>query len=139
MRFAKIDNNIVTELILCNPESSEQEAEQFCIKEYGNQSIYKRYKRDFIQDSINSDCYVTIDGKIWPIKETRSRIRANAPNIGDIFDPINDVFHRKQPFPSWSLNSDFHWEAPVPKPDYDIVNQRVEWSEENQNWIIHNL
>jgi hypothetical protein len=139
MRFAKIDNNIVTELILCDPNSNEQEAEQFCIKEYGNQSIYKRYKRSFVQDSINSDCYVTIEGRIWIKKELKSRIRANTPNIGDIYDSVNDVFYKKQPFSSWILNSNFQWEAPVPKPNYDIVNQRLEWSEENQNWTIYNL
>lgn len=57
-------------------------------------------------------------------------IRKRYAGIGFTYDPVNDVFIEPQPYASWSLNDDFEWVAPVPKPSegYWI------WNEEEREW-----
>lgn len=75
-----------------------------------------------------------------------SSFRKNEAEIGGgYYDAVNDVFITIKPFPSWSLNSDFKWEAPVTKPaiytdplvpDYGFSPY---WDEENQKWCVYNI
>ena len=63
---------------------------------------------------------------IW--RETsESGDRKNFAGIGDKFDEDKNAFIKPQPYPSWSLNSDFIWEAPVAQTA-DI------WNEDTQSW-----
>ena len=39
--------------------------------------------------------------------------RGNYASIGDTYDSENDVFYPPSPFQSWSLNSNWIWEAPI--------------------------
>jgi len=59
------------------------------------------------------------------------RIRYNYAGIGYTYDPIDDAFIAPQPFPSWILNSNKRWEAPLPYPE---DNKRYSWNEEAQSW-----
>lgn len=43
---------------------------------------------------------------------------------------VDGILVAPQPFPSWSLNNDYVWVAPVAKPDGDYV-----WSEESLSWV----
>ena len=73
--------------------------------------------------------------------------RGNYPGVGWKYDPENDIFIRKQPFPSWTLNlSTYEWEAPEAHPngyaspyitpEADVVPGLIYylWDETNQNW-----
>jgi hypothetical protein len=62
-------------------------------------------------------------------------IRYNFAGIGFTYDEDNDAFYSPQPFDSWSLNSDFIWEAPIPYPDGDNL---YVWDEDSQTWIENN-
>ena len=42
--------------------------------------------------------------------------RGNYASIGDTYDSANDVFYPPSPFQSWSLNSNWIWEAPINYP-----------------------
>lgn len=58
-----------------------------------------------------------------------NNIRGVYAGVGSIYIPSADIFVEPQPYPSWSLNSDNEWEAPVEKPsDYDTV--AYDWSEQ---------
>ena len=57
--------------------------------------------------------------------------RAKYAGIGNKYDPELDAFISNQPYPSWSLNSDHHWEAPTPKPDGDYF-----WNEGTTSWDV---
>ncbi len=46
----------------------------------------------------------------------------------------NDVFIYEQPFPSWSLDDNFNWQPPVPKPEE--VDKVYTWNEETQSWDV---
>jgi hypothetical protein len=44
-------------------------------------------------------------------------IRKQYAGIGYTYDAINDVFIAPQPYPSWSLDDNFDWQAPTPMPN----------------------
>ena len=55
-------------------------------------------------------------------------------SIKDTWDNVNNVFIKPQPYPSWTLDSNFKWQPPVPEPQ-DIVGQVIyKWNEESQQW-----
>jgi hypothetical protein len=43
--------------------------------------------------------------------------RGNYAGIGFTWDETNDVFYPPQPYGSWTLSSDWVWEAPIDYPD----------------------
>jgi hypothetical protein len=103
--FAKIENNIVTQVIV---------AEQDVIDS-------GLFGTGWIQTSYNTH------GNQHP--EDRP-LRGNYAGRGDTYDAINDVFYAPQPYPSWTLNTTtWLWESPVPKPDGPFV-----WNESITNW-----
>jgi len=63
--------------------------------------------------------------------------RGNYAGIGFTWDEANDVFYPPQPYPSWTLSSDWVWKAPVPLPD-DWETTPYEWNENILNWEVLN-
>lgn len=53
------------------------------------------------------------------------------PNVGATYDSFNKVFVQPQPYPSWILNADRIWEAPIAKP----AETGYIWNEVQQQWI----
>ena len=60
-----------------------------------------------------------------------NNIRKQYAGIGFTYDVVNDVFVAPQPYPSWSLDNNFDWQPPTPKPEG--LNWR--WNEDNLSWI----
>lgn len=58
-------------------------------------------------------------------------IRGRYAGIGYFYDSDADVFIAPQPYPSWSLNSNYDWIAPVPCP----TEGRWMWDEEAGDWV----
>jgi hypothetical protein len=58
----------------------------------------------------------------------------NKAGIGYTYDKVNEVFYPPQPFPSWSLDSDFNWQPPTPLPELDADDKRYNWNEDTQAW-----
>lgn len=59
--------------------------------------------------------------------------RATFPAAQFRYDPVNNIFHEPQPYPSWVLNiSKGKYEAPVPKPQ----ENNVVWNENTLSWDI---
>lgn len=54
--------------------------------------------------------------------------------VGGTYDSINDVFIDKQPFPSWQLDGNFEWIAPIDHPD--PADNRYVWLEVTQSWVV---
>ena len=57
--------------------------------------------------------------------------RKNYAGIGYSYDPVNDWFHAPQPFPSWTLDENAQWQAPV---DYPTDGLMYQWDEETTDW-----
>ena len=61
-----------------------------------------------------------------------NKIRKQYAGIGYSYDPVNDVFIAPKPYESWSLDSNFDWQAPVPMP---TDGKRYNWNEDTTSWI----
>ena len=61
--------------------------------------------------------------------------RKNYAGVGMVYDGERDAFYAPKPFPSWILNEETCiWEAPVPKPNSDPLNE-LAWNEETLSWV----
>lgn len=60
-----------------------------------------------------------------------NNIRKQYAGIGYSYDPVNDVFIAPQPYPSWSLDDNFDWQAPTPMPTDGKI---YTWNESELNW-----
>lgn len=69
-------------------------------------------------------------GGTWIKTSYNNNIRKQYAGIGYKYDPDADVFIAPQPYPSWTLNNNFDWQAPQPYPNEGIW----EWNEENLQW-----
>jgi hypothetical protein len=109
--FVKLDeNNIVVAGVVVNNnvldiDNEEQSGVRFLNNLYGTQDNWK-------QTSYNH------------------RIRKQYAGIGYSYDSVNDVFITPQPYPSWSLDKNFDWQAPTAKPDGFYI-----WNEDTLSWI----
>ena len=74
-------------------------------------------------------CEAVIGAGPWVQTSYNGNFRKRFAGIGLTYDPVNEVFLIEAPFPSWVLNDQYDWEAPVPKPEGDYA-----WNEETQTW-----
>lgn len=104
--FARIDaDNKVIEVLVV-PDDQEHRGEEFL--------------RDDLQ----------LGGR-WIQTSYNHRIRKQYAGIGMTYNPDGDVFISEQPFPSWTLNSSYNWEPPIPRPE----GVNVYWDEERYGWF----
>jgi len=77
-------------------------------------------------------------GVAWKQTSYNNNFRKSFTGIGQIYDASKDKFIELQPFPSWSLDSNDDWQAPVAFPNtVDIGGLRANatWDEDNLRWI----
>ena len=60
-----------------------------------------------------------------------NNIRKQYAGIGYAYDEVNDVFIAPQPYPSWSLDENFDWQPPTPKP----TEGKWYWDEDSLSWL----
>jgi len=58
-------------------------------------------------------------------------IRKQYAGIGYTYNPEADVFIAPQPFSSWSLDANYDWQPPTPKP----AQGKWYWDEATLSWI----
>jgi hypothetical protein len=64
-----------------------------------------------------------------------NNIRKQYAGIGFSYDAVNDVFIAPQPYPSWSLDQNFDWQAPTPRPKEGFWY----WDEDSLSWLEQSL
>jgi hypothetical protein len=69
-------------------------------------------------------------GGVWVQCSYNNRIRKQLPSAGYAYNPVADVFIAPRPFESWTLDNNYDWQAPKPKPDGAHY-----WDENLQDWI----
>lgn len=115
--FAEIDSNgiVLRVLVACNKdiannggEQSEQAAEYF-----GKTVGYSSNGVKWIQTSYNNN------------------FRKQFAAIGDFYDSIKDKFIKPPQYPSWILNENDDWQAPVPFPTIIFTNKIIGGEENN--------
>jgi hypothetical protein len=72
-------------------------------------------------------------GRICKRTSYNSNIRAHYAGIGYTWDAENDVFYAPQPYPSWTLDAEWNWQAPVPYPDDGGL---YTWDEATLSWVL---
>ena len=72
-------------------------------------------------------------GGTWVKTSYNGNIRKNFAGIGYTYDPIADHFFAPQPYPSWILNEDAIWQAPITMPVEE--GKFYAWDEESLSWI----
>lgn len=105
--FARMNGNVVTEVVVVHNNDAPNEAAgvAFLKSLFGAES-------EWLQCSYNSN------------------IRKQYPGVGYTYDPVSDVFVTPRPFPSWVLDANHDWQAPVPKPE----GINWVWNETTQTW-----
>lgn len=102
--FARIENNLVTKVLVV-----------------ANDLEYKG--ADFLVNDLGL-------GGTWVQTSYNNNFRKQFAGIGYTYDPVNDVFIQPQPYPSWSLDDNFDWQPPTPKPE----GIGWYWNEEELTW-----
>lgn len=114
--FAKLDeNNIVIDVLVISND--------ILLKTDGTESEYKG--KVFLNQLFGN--------ATWVQTSYNGNIRKQYAGIGMSYDETNDVFILPQPFDSWTLNSNFDWEAPVSFP---TDGNPYEWNEETLSWVL---
>lgn len=110
--FAKLDeNNLVTEVhsvsnAVLDSANEEKSGIDFLIQWSGGYSNWK-------QTSYNGN------------------FRKQYAGVGYTYNAEADVFISPQPYPSWSLDENYDWQAPVPIPDEFCWS----WHEATLSWV----
>jgi hypothetical protein len=70
-------------------------------------------------------------GGTWIQTSYNGNFRKQYCGVGFSYDSIADVFIAPQPYPSWSLDENYDWQAPTPRPEEGFWL----WDEETLNWV----
>ena len=113
--YAKVNNNIVEQVIVAEPEFFE--------------TFVDSSPGEWIQTSYNTRGGVhTLGG---------TPLRGNYAGVGHVYDSQNDVFYQPQPFASWILNTTtWIWESPVPIPPDASHEKLYAWNESTKSWDL---
>ena len=109
--FAKVQNGVVTQVIVAEPEFFE--------------TFVDSSPGEWVQTSYNTHGGVHSNGG--------TPLRKNYAGIGFTYDKERDAFIPPKPFPSWVLNEDTClWDAPIPYPQ---DGKHYRWDEAALNWV----
>jgi len=124
--FAELnsDNIVLRVLVACN---------QDIIKNGGEQS--EQAAKHF-----ESICPLSVNGVKWVQTSYNKKFRKNFAGIGYKYDSVKDEFVSKQFYPSWTLDSNNDWQAPIQYPSVTTYGdgfeyKYIEWDEDNLRWV----
>ena len=102
------DNKVIRVLVGDNNDPNGDEGYQWLVDNLGGNWIQTSYNHNF---------------------------RKQYAGIGFTYDAVNDVFIAPQPYPSWSLNQNFDWQPPTPRPEEGLWR----WDEDSLSWLEQSL
>ena len=70
----------------------------------------------------------------WKQTSYNGNMRKHYAGIGYTYNSVRDAFIPPQPFPSWTLDADCNWQAPVAMP---TDGERYSWDEATQTWVTN--
>jgi len=112
--FAKLDsNNIVTQILVVSND--------ILLDSDGNED--ENLGITFLNNTFGS--------ANWKQTSFNNNFRKQYAGINYQYDATNNVFIKPQPYNSWSLDSNFDWQAPVAYPN---DNKNYSWNEDKQTW-----
>ncbi len=87
---------------------------------------------ELIEGKHPEDWYGEFRGQVCKRTSYNGNYRKNYAGVGYRYDEELDAFIAPQPFPSWVLDEDCKWQAPVPYPTGDLM---YKWDEEQGDWV----
>lgn len=122
--FAELDsNNIVIRVVVVSNDDVD-----------ANGGDYSSAAETFVTNLVpHSD-----NGVAWKQTSYNANSRKQYAGIGYSYDSSKDKFISPQPYPSWSLDSNDDWKAPVTEPTVTEINSNfvlISWDEDNQKWL----
>jgi hypothetical protein len=86
-----------------------------------------------VNDDINDGAQFAHDlfGGFW-VETYIDTVGKNYAGIGYTYDAENQNFIAPQPYPSWILDSNDQWQAPIPQPP---APPNTYWDEQLQKWL----
>jgi len=102
------DNKVIRVLVGDNNDPNGDEGYQWLVDNLGGNWIQTSYNHNF---------------------------RKQYAGIGFTYDAVNDVFIAPQPYPSWSLDQNFDWQPPTPRPEEGLWR----WDEDSLSWLEQSL
>jgi len=112
--FAKIDeNNVVTQVVVVDNKDTADAS-----------GVEKEH--------IGAAYLESVLGGTWKQTSYHGNIRKNYAGIGYTYDADIDAFVAPQPYPSWVLDENAQWQAPVPMPD---DGKMYSWDEATLSWV----
>ena len=85
------------------------------------------------EDFVKSLVPFSTGGTSWKQTSYNNNFRKQYAGKGFTFDAAKDKFISPKPYPSWSLDGNDDWQAPVPFPT-DTTDKHIGWDEDNQQW-----
>ena len=113
--FAQLDENnvVVSVIVVDNKDTADANGVE---KEYIGAAFCER-----------------LFGGTWKQTSYNANFRKNYAGIGYSYRADIDAFVPPQPFPSWTLDADAKWQAPVAMP---TDGNMYSWNEANQAWEV---
>jgi hypothetical protein len=77
-------------------------------------------------------------GVAWKQTSYNNNFRKQYAGIGYSYDSSKDKFILPKPYPSWSLDDNDDWKAPVTYPTVTEISSnpvQITWDEDNQKWL----
>jgi len=74
--------------------------------------------------------YGNFRGQVCKRTSYNNNIRKQYAGIGFTYNADADVFIAPRPYGSWTLDENYDWQPPTPKPKGDYY-----WNEETQKWL----
>jgi len=114
--FARIDeNNVVTQVVVvANKDTADANGVE--------------------KEHIGAAYLEKLLGGTWKQTSYSGKIRKNYAGVGYTYREDIDAFVAPKPYPSWVLDENAQWQAPVPMPD---DGEMYSWDEDTQSWV-HN-
>ena len=72
-------------------------------------------------------------GGEWVQTSYNGSFRYNYAGVDDVWDADAGAFHRPRLYDSWSLDTDFLWQPPTPRPD---DGKFYVWDEDTTSWVV---
>lgn len=122
--FAEIDSNntVIRVVVIDNNDVS------------NNGGDYSAEAETFVSNLVPA----SENGVGWKQTSYNHNERKQYAGVGFTYDATKDKFIQPQPYPSWSLDTNDDWRAPVEYPNVHEINSEplnIYWDEDNQKWL----